>query len=66
MQGATMQKMRGCHGNHQITHSLNGFIFEYIRVLDSVDPNGHFGTHEKKSRGGVHGRGQWPPEYYLP
>jgi len=25
--------------------------FEYIRILDSVDPNGHFGTHEKKSRG---------------
>ena len=44
--------MSGCHGNHAITHRPNEFIFEYIRILDSVDPNGHFGTHEKKSRVG--------------
>ena len=25
----------------------------YIRFLDSVDLGGHFGTHEKKSRGGA-------------
>ena len=44
--------MRGCHGNHSITYSLPEFKLGYIRFLDSVDLGGHFGTHEKKSRGG--------------
>ena len=46
----------------QLPIDQNEFIFEYIRILDSVDPNGHVGTHEKKSWG-VHGRTCWPPEY---
>ena len=39
--------MRGCHGNHSITHRPNELILEKIRIFDSVDPNKHFGTHEE-------------------
>ena len=48
----SLKKMMGCHGNHSITYSLPEFRLGYINFLDSVDLGGHFGNHEKKSRGG--------------